>query len=118
MAYIATMSENDELKAELAEKLKELELSKAQNDKLREDFLKLQSDAREMDAQRTRLETHLQHAYLLSKMSREQMANSMNQMLTISKKVLSNAPLDVRIAQYSCSIFGYGLHDFFLLSSG
>jgi hypothetical protein len=97
VTYVAVMAENDELKVDLSSKEKELEKSKIENEKLKEELLKYQQGYSETDHQKKRLEVHLQHAYLLSKMSREQMANSMSQILLVSKKILANTPFEVSI---------------------
>jgi hypothetical protein len=95
VTYVAVMAENDELKIEMNSKDNELQKSRSENERLKEELVRYQQGYNETDLQKRRLEVHLQHAYLLSKMSREQMASSMSQILLISKKVLSRAPIEV-----------------------
>ena len=77
-----------------------------ENEAMKEELLKYKRGYSEAEMQKKKLEQSLHHAYNVSKMSREQMATSLQQIMTVSKKVIHHQNFEVRFDTYR----NYWLH--------
>jgi small-conductance mechanosensitive channel len=87
------LNENDELKATLFANTKVLETQRQENIRLERELQKQKSLLQTKLSNQKLLEDQLKASYLISKMTKDQLASSMNRLLKVSQQVASGKPI-------------------------